>query len=214
MSNPPVFARDYVFSAQLTNLAYSSSHLETGMTGDRLAAAIRENGNPFASEAELTAFARDYEVVLSSSSIAGDTSGANFVAFHKLGTGVISFAIAGIGSEAEAESTFSRTMMSGFNDLQYASVRNAIEILWETFPNAQFDLSGHSLGGQLIQVLTADFFLHGREDQLLSAVTFGTYGVNLSAAGNFVFGSSLVPDFRQLLNELGRRLISTHPQPH
>lgn len=67
MSNPPVFARDYVFSAQLTNLAYSSSHLETGMTGDRLAAAIRENGNPFASEAELTAFARDYEVVLSRS---------------------------------------------------------------------------------------------------------------------------------------------------
>jgi hypothetical protein len=91
---PPVFARDYIRTAQITSLGYMAARLKTlplevNTTGDKLAEYISKTpeGKNF-TPAELAAFAKEYRFIGSTSPGTG-AAGGDAVAFQNIETGSI-----------------------------------------------------------------------------------------------------------------------------
>ena len=215
--SPQSYARNYIVNSQISALSYAvrNGKISSGQTGQALAEAIRKS---YGSEKEAAAFRKlfvggelenfslSHEVVgvYYSKLVPGDgqTPGADIVAFKDLRDGSIKFAVSGVNNGTELLQTASFTNGVGFNDGIYPEVRDFFNLVAAANPSSKFDLIGHSMGGQMVQILTAEASLAGMLDRILSVTTFGSYGVNFSASGNLFLESQTVPNFRQLLMEL------------
>ena len=207
----PNYTENYLRHAQDASLAYLSQRLKDGQTGVELRNAIRSGhtqdsiNTVFRSNQEFENFTNNNEVI---KVIGGNGSGVDLVVFKNKQTGEISFNVAGVGGSSgqvanDFANTATRTLLYGFNDIQFAVLRDALDEIIQNNPGSKIDLNGHSLGGQMVQMLVAHMFLTGTSAQFLnSAVTFGSYGINFSAANNVLFESSAVPNFRELVDTL------------
>lgn len=167
---PPAFARDYIRTAQITSLGYMATLLKTlplefGATGDKLAEYIRltPEGKNF-TPAELAAFAREYRFIGSTSPGTG-AAGGDAVAFQNIETKSIFVGVAGINDNPipwkDGLQTDGQTALTGANGKMYADVQSFVFGLMNTYETSNFDFGGHSAGGPIVQLLTADASLRG-----------------------------------------------------
>ena len=175
-------ARDYKVTARMTALAYHAKVLPAGLTGDALANQILSRPEIFRifrnNENEVRAFTADYSIVESKSSPIAN--GADLIVFQRNGFKQLSFAIAGVSNGfEELKQTVGATGKFGFNHFNYEGVKEVYQSIISRYSDDySFDLYGHSLGGQMVQVLAAQFILDGRQSRLNSLVTYGSYEIN------------------------------------
>jgi hypothetical protein len=217
MSNtqpPKAYAKDYAFTALLSSLSYDSRLFSSGQSGASLAKILKDGGNIEANfisaGINIDNFSAQYEVVASIAPTLKSQNGGNVIAFRNIGTGDIAFSVAGVSNGVgELKETVFGTEATGFNVNNYADVKSVYTDLVSRFPGAKFDLIGHSLGGQMVQILTAQFSLDKRLDQVLTTTTFGSYGVKFYSA----LSPNTDPTAKSLLNELDR-IDETTPFTH
>lgn len=125
----PIYARDYAINSRMTQLAYNANFLQSvrsGATGTELAFELRkikEIGEIFTSDAEIDAFASRHSFIRAQG-VDGTVVGADVVAFRDLNDNSIKLGVAGVGNDTEFAQTVLYTNGVGFNDHNYAQVRD------------------------------------------------------------------------------------------
>ncbi|MHA6318296.1 Ig-like domain-containing protein [Altererythrobacter sp. CAU 1778] len=214
MSNdqsPPLYSRDYVTSSQIAGLGYAANTglLQSGMTGEALKLAIIRSGQEalFTPE-QLDNFVANHEFI-GSTSRGLNTTGGDVVAFRNLTNNAIQIGIAGVNDDVfgvplrELTQTDLQTALYGANASMYRDVQNFVFGLMDEYSNSFFDLSGHSAGGQMVQLVVGDAYLRGDaySSRIVTANTFGSFGLSFGAADTFLPNTDL-PELEQILNKL------------
>ena len=176
---PIAFARDYATSAKLTELAYRTDLLRPGMSTGDFRLAIQKAGVSFVNDAAFIDFVvQSLEVVR----VVGTTGdGLDAVALREKSTGNVELYFAGANTFNDLVQTYDRTRSGpGFNDIQ---AREAIRLYNDVSGSysGQVLLAGHSLGGQIANIVALDAIAHGTGDRIKSVLTFETYGINVNA---------------------------------
>lgn len=204
---PPLYARDYLLSAQVAALGYTAPaiNIPIGTTGDDLAKIIRDSPtvNNVFTPSELENFTNNYRFVGSTSHGPG-VAGGDAVAFQNIQTGTIIVGIAGVNDHSfayeELPQTDIQTALTGGNGAMYADIQTFVFGLMNQYSTASFDLNGHSAGGQMVQLLRADASLRGLSSRIVTSNTFGSFGIGF----NHLFPNGNVIGFSDIITELDR----------
>ena len=183
--NPtPLYARDYLLSAQVAALGYIAPtiNIPLNSTGTTLADLI--SANPRTSgiftPAELVAFTNNYRFVGSTSRGPG-VAGGDAVAFQNVHTGTIVIGVAGVNDHdfayEELPQTALQTLITGANGYMYGDIQSFVFGLMDEYPSSYFDLNGHSAGGQMVQLVRGEAALRGIDGRIITTNTFGSYGI-------------------------------------
>ena len=158
---PPLYARDYLLSAQVAALGYTAPtiNIPIGTTGDDLAKIIRDSPtvNNVFTPSELENFTNNYRFVGSTSHGPG-VAGGDAVAFQNIQTGTIIVGIAGVNDHSfayeELPQTDIQTALTGGNGAMYADIQTFVFGLMRRHVRGGFRWLASNMSASRVSVAT------------------------------------------------------------
>lgn len=195
-----LYADQYLSSAQATALAYVARTLPIGASANDLKLAIKQtsNWNSIFTSQELDNFTNTYQLVGRHFQAIEGSPGLDAVAFRRIGTNEIMLNFAGVNTWADFGQTAYGTVSDAFNRYMVYEGIDFYRSIAAQYPDAIFDLAGHSAGGPVAHLVAAQIKLDGKTSALASVATFGSFIINFKA----LEGNDLLPTDRQLLQAL------------